>query len=226
MPDYSSILGTIGYDASSLQDLFGQYFQDVDPRWSQHLAPSFKTAQTALGELPGMRREMTGQLMGGLQQRGVTAARGLQSRRAGAGFAGFGALDELGRTTRAGFEREAGLGRFRIGEDIARKRAGVLGTLSGKVGGFLSQLLAAGTEAAGDGRGGGGDDGLDRYKKKLLDPLIQPEDIEVPTGAAAWQDWEEAASSFGADISRANFLAYIERFNEGDLRPGDPGFGG
>ena len=155
MPDYSSLLGTLGYDASSLQGLFGQYFKDVDPRWSQFLEPSFETAQTALGELPGMRRGLLGQLTSGLQERGVAAGRGLQARRAGAGFAGFGALDVLGRTTRAGFEREADIRRYRIGEDIARKRAGVLGTLGGKVGGFLEQLLAAGTEGLGDGGGAG-----------------------------------------------------------------------
>ena len=202
MPDYSSLLGTLGYDASSLQGLFGQYFKDVDPRWSQFLEPSFETAQTALGELPGMRRGLLGQLTSGLQERGVAAGRGLQARRAGAGFAGFGALDVLGRTTRGGLEREMGVGRFRIGEDIAKKRAGVLGTLGGKVGGFLEQLLAAGTEPAGEGDGTtiGDIDLFNTYRDS--------------GGDLGFEDWQEAGrpeairGPGGEELSAADSVAF------------------
>ncbi len=143
-----NLLGMIGYDAESLPDLFGQHFQNVKPIWSQFLEPSFDLAQTALGALPELRGSLLGQLTSGLQERGVAAGRGLQSRRAGAGFAGSGALDQLGQTGRRGLEQEFGRGSFRIGQDIAQKEAGILGALSGKVGGFLQTLLAAGTEAA------------------------------------------------------------------------------
>ncbi len=210
MPDYSSLLGTLGYDASSLQGLFGQYFKDVDPRWSQFLEPSFETAQTALGELPGMRRGLLGQLTSGLQERGVAAGRGLQSRRAGAGFAGFGALDVLGRTTRGGLEREMGVGRFRIGEDIARKRAGVLGTLGGKVGGFLEQLLAADTEPAGDDTTT--PQGADLPEGYHIEHGNLVPDSGLPSGALPWRDWFDRGIETGriADDGSGHYREYQE----------------
>lgn len=142
----------MGYQAPDLPTLFGQHFEDVDPRWTQMFEPQFEAARTALGELPGLRGGMLGQLRGGLQERGLTAGRGLQARRAGAGFAGAGALDRMGRTARRGLEEEYGRGMWGIGQDIARKRAGVLGGLRGRIGSFLEMLMAADTEpAAGDG---------------------------------------------------------------------------
>ncbi len=143
MPDYGSLLGMMGLEAPSLPEYFGQYFEDVDPRWSQYMGEQFGAAETALGELPGLRRGMLGQLRGGLQERGVAAGRGLQARRAGAGFAGAGALDRMGRTARRGLGQEYGRGMWGIGQDIARKEAGVLGGLRGQLGGFLEMLMAA-----------------------------------------------------------------------------------
>ncbi len=143
MPDYSSLMGMLGLGAGTLPEYFGQYFEDVDPRWTQYMGEQFGAAETALGELPGLRRGMLGQLRGGLQERGVAAGRGLQARRAGAGFAGAGAIERGGRIARRGIEQEYGRGVWGIGQDIARKEAGVLGGLRGQLGGFLEMLMAA-----------------------------------------------------------------------------------
>lgn len=147
MPN-GSLMEMMGYKAGGLPELFGQYFEDVDPRWTQMFEPQFEATRTALGELPGQRRGMLEQLTGGLQQRGVAAGRALQGRRAGAGFAGAGAIERFGRTARQGLEQEYGRGMWGIEQDIARKRAGVLGGLRGRIGSFLEQLMAAGTTAA------------------------------------------------------------------------------
>lgn len=147
-PRWGSLLGMMGYDVKTLPGLFGQYFEEPDPKWARYLEPSFRLAEEALGELPGQRRSMLGQLTAGLQERGVAAGRELQARRAGAGFAGAGALDRFGRTTRRGLEQEYGRGMWGIGQDIARREAGILGALTGKVGGFLEQLMAAGAGGA------------------------------------------------------------------------------
>lgn len=155
-----SLMEMMGYKAPDLPTLFGQYFEDVDPRWTEMFAPQFKATQTALGELPGLRGGMLGQLRGGLQQRGVAAGRELQARRAGAGFAGSGAIERLGRTTRRGLGEEYGRGMWGIGQDIARKKAGLLGGLRGRIGSFLEMLMAADVSpATGDSDVGAGDVG-------------------------------------------------------------------
>lgn len=142
MPN-GSLMEMMGYEAGGLQELFGQYFQDVDPRWSQYFEPQFETTRTALGELPGLRGGMLEQLRGGLQRRGVEAGRALRGRQAGAGFAGAGAFGREARTARRGLGEEYGRGMWGIEQDIARKRAGLLGGLRGEIGGFLGQLMAA-----------------------------------------------------------------------------------
>lgn len=148
MPDYSTqnLLQMMGYEAGTLPELFGQHFEDPKDVWSQFLEPSFGLAGEALGELPELRRGMLGQLTSGLQERGATAGRELQHRRAGAGFAGAGALDRAGRVSRRGLGREYESGRWGIGQDIAKREAGILGGLSGQVGSFLQALLAGGAE--------------------------------------------------------------------------------
>ncbi len=144
MPDYSSLLGMMGYDASSIQGLLGQYFDEPKDVWSKYLGGEFESAQKALGELPGLRRGMLGQFTSGLQERGIAAGRGIQALRAGAGFAGSGQIGQLQRTGRRGLEQEYGRGAWGIGQDIMKREAGIIGGLRGKTGSFLEMLMASG----------------------------------------------------------------------------------
>ena len=88
----TGLLGQIGYDASSLSDLFGQSFADPKPAWEKFLEPSFDLAREALGELPGQRRGLLGDVTSGLQKKSFVAGRRLEGRSATAGFAGSGQI--------------------------------------------------------------------------------------------------------------------------------------
>ncbi len=199
MPDYGSLLGMMGYDVGSISGLFEQ-FEDPLASWTERLKPAFGRAQAALGELPGLRGEMLGQLRGGLQERGVAVGRGLRTRRAGAGFAGAGALDRMGRTARRGIEQEYGRGTWGIGQDIARKEAGILGGLTGTVESFLGQLMAADTRAApADDTG------------SILDPYWAREPVpEPPTGLPSYEDWLAAAGWVDTAARRREYQSFLE----------------
>ena len=201
MPDYSSLLGMMGYEAATLPELFGQYFEDVDPRWTQYLEPSFGLAHEALGELPGLRGGMLRQLTGGLQERGVAAGRELRARRAGAGFAGAGAIERLGRTARRGLRQEYGRGMWDIGQRIAGREAGILGALTGKVGTFLERLLAADVTPAGEG--------VPPYEHARIPPRERLEELpgfaEEPIGEL---DVEEVPPGGEVGLTYAQWLDY------------------
>jgi len=189
MPN-GNIMEMMGYEAGGLPELFGQYFQDVDPRWTEMFAPRFEDTRTALGELPGLRGGMIGQLRGGLQERGIAATRGLQAQRAGAGFAGAGALDRTGRTARRGLEQEYGRGIYGIGQDIERRRAGLLGGLRDEIGGFLGQLMAAELEPASEGvTYDSGQSGIPSTGR----PGYQGEDVDYGN----WRDYRSEGGSLG-----------------------------
>lgn len=201
MPDYSSLLGMMEYEAETLPELFGQWYQDVDPIWTEQLSPAFKLAETALGELPGLRGGMLGQLRGGLQQRGIAAGRALEARRAGAGFAGAGAIERFGRMGRRGLEREYGRGMYGIEQDIAKQEAGILGTLAGKTESFLEMLGLSGVarrttgyyDPGAPGVGdiiipGGDDDVVDGYGGRDPDYAAW-RDYRAEGGTLGYQDW-------------------------------------
>lgn len=140
MPDYGSILEMMGYNYPSLEAMFKGERGRSDPLWERELGRSFGSYQTAMGDLPGLRRGMLGQLTSGLQERGIAARRGIQARRAGAGFAGAGALDRMGRTARRGLEKEYGRGMWGIGQDIAGREASLLATLLGQTQEYLGGI--------------------------------------------------------------------------------------
>lgn len=141
MPNnYGSILSMLGAryeDYPSLEAMFRGERGRYDPLWGRELGSHFAGYQAAMGELPGLRGGMLGQLRGGLQQRGIAAGRGLEARRAGAGFAGAGAIERFGRTGRRGLEQEYGRGMYGIGQDIAGREASYLATLLGKTESYL-----------------------------------------------------------------------------------------
>ncbi len=154
------LLGLIGYDASSLEELFGQTFKDPKAEWSTLLQPEFKGAAEALGELPGQRRGLLGQLTSGLQERSFTAGRRIAGAAAGTGFAGSGQISQLGEASRRELGGEYGRGSFRITQDIQRREAGILAALKGNVGSFLAMLMAARPKLVSDVSrrvGGGGE---------------------------------------------------------------------
>ncbi len=55
----------------------------------------------------------------------------------------------------------------------------------------------------------------------ILNPRIRT--VTLP-GAYSWEKWKDYITTFSPTIpiSRANYEAYMERFYEGDLKPGDP----
>ncbi len=215
MPDYSSLMGMLGLGAGTLPEYFGQYFEDVDPRWSQYMGEQFGAAETALGELPGLRRGMLGQLRGGLQERGVAAGRGMQARRAGAGFAGAGALDRMGRTARRGIEQEYGRGMYGIGQDIARKEAGVLGGLRGQLGGFLEMLMAADTRVAPAGDTGGLTLPGEGWEDLPTDPTLDtdPSILDIREGEdlpQGYMDWLAQAGWEDTPARRREYQSFLD----------------
>ncbi|KKM79920.1 hypothetical protein LCGC14_1345060 [marine sediment metagenome] len=209
MPDYSNIMGMMGLEAPSLPEYFGQYFEDVDPRWSQYMGEQFGAAETALGELPGLRRGMLGQLRGGLQERGAAIGRGVQARRAGAGFAGAGAFGREARTARRGLGQEYGLGMYGIGQDIARKEAGVLGGLRGQLGSFMERLMAAGVTPAGD-------DGYLEPPPPEID-YTKPVEPSGPTvDAMNYYEFLGQTQQGPSDYSYRQYLGYLDDFAQGE----------
>ncbi|HEC61504.1 MAG TPA: hypothetical protein ENI27_04550 [bacterium] len=148
MPDYAGLLGRIGYDAGSLSELFGQHFAEPKASWEEFLQPSFGLAQEALGGLPGQRAGLLGGLSSGLQRRSFVAGRQLAGRAATAGFQGSGQIEQLGEIGRRDIGREYTQGLRGIGETIERREAGILGSLSEKVSGYLQSLVSSGAKLA------------------------------------------------------------------------------
>ena len=147
----ANLLSLLGFDATSIQGLLGETFQNTEGL-DKFLQPSFNLASEALSELPGQRREQLSRLSSTIGQRGITEGTRIRGTAAGTGFAGSGQISQLETSARTGRERTFETGTTRIGEDIQRQEAGIVGALSGKVSSFLSSLLASGAElAAGPG---------------------------------------------------------------------------
>lgn len=160
MPDFNpystgGLLGQIGYeDVSSLDELFGRTFKDPSDKWAQFLQPSFKLAGEALEELPGQQRGMVGQVTSRLQERSRVAKLRISGAAASTGFAGSGQISDLFRRSGEKIGQEYGSERYRIGQDIQRREAGILAALSGNVSSFLQALLSSGAKLGTAGPGG------------------------------------------------------------------------
>lgn len=193
------LLGQIGYDASSLSELFGQQFAEPKAAWEQFLQPSFTLAQEALGELPGQRAGLLGELSSGLQRRSFVAGRKLAGRAATAGFQGSGQIEQLGELGRRDIGREYTQGRRGIGEDIAKREAGILGALSGNVSSFLQSLVSSGAELA---------SGVDYGST-------------IPPGALPYIEWRNQGGQGGKE----GYLEYLSRFESENTIPPESGPG-
>lgn len=180
-PDVGSLLGLLGYDASSISDLLSQNFQGTEGL-DRFLQPSFDLASTALEGLSGQRQTQVGELASIIQGRGVEAGRSIRGRSAGTGFAGGGQINRLTDITRREFSQDFSRGTAKIGEGIQRQEAGILGSLSSDVSSFLNSLLASGTQLAGAG-GDAPASAVDQTLDEFLaaNPNATPQDYQALT---------------------------------------------